>query len=68
MTDKHRTRFDQLIKQYKVEKFKETPIISHQFLYTFFHPLKSDQVVCLERNTYPEDLDIVKLKPIGDLT
>ena len=37
-------------------------VIDHEFLYSSFHPTKSDVVVCLEKNVYPNDVKIFNLE------
>ena len=54
--------FDSLISKYKKDNFKRMKVIDHEFLYSSFHPTKSDVVVCLEKNVYPNDVKIFNLE------
>ena len=54
--------FNELMDNYKKNTIKRMKVVNHDFLYTCFHPRSDDIVICLEKNSYPNDVEIYNLK------
>jgi hypothetical protein len=51
MSEKQPTiNFNGLAKHYQNDNVKSLTVLSHEFLYSCFHPKDDDLVICLERN------------------
>lgn len=59
--------FTDLIKKHKKDHFKTLTTIHHEFLYSCLHPQDDDLVLCLERNVYPNNLEMYDLKEMIEL-
>jgi hypothetical protein len=40
------------------------PMIDHEFLFSCFHPLSEEHALCLERNIFPQELQVCDLNEI----
>jgi len=50
--------FQTEINNFKKDHFKTIPSIHHEFVYSCLHPLDEDLVLCLEKNIYPQNIEI----------
>lgn len=56
--------FNQLKEEFKRDNFKSMSMMKHEFLYTCINPLNEDQVICLEKNIYPRDVQLYNLQHV----
>ena len=64
--DSNKIDWQELERNHKKNNFKRMKVIDHGFLYSCFHPRKDNIVMCLEKNHYPEDMEIFDLRPKKD--
>ena len=50
------------MQNYKKDNIKRMKVVNHEFLYSCFHPTNEEIIICLEKNSYPDDVEIYNLK------